>query len=110
MLAGEESNFTNEIKFDKTLVTKKKLIRPSSIIVFDKNTKFTVWDGDVIATYNKENCRTQIAMRPYIDMIFNQKVRDQIISAFDARAFLYHNLISFKKFQKEISLIKPRKQ
>ena len=110
LLAGNESNFTNEIKFDRTLVVKKRLVHPTSIIVFDKNTKFTVWDGNIIATYNRENCNTQIAMRPYIDLVFNQKVRDQIIAAFDARGFLYHNLISFKKFQKEISLIKPRKQ
>ena len=49
-------------------------------------------------------------MRPYIDLLFNQSLRDQIIAAFDARAFYYKNLITNKKFQKEIALLKPRKQ
>ena len=110
ILAGEASNFTNEIAFDKSLVTKKKLIRPTAIIVFDKHTKFTLWDGQVIAPYNKEKCKTIIAMRPYQDELFDARMRDQIITIFDNRAFLYKNLITNKKFQKEIALIKPRKQ
>lgn len=112
LLSENQSNFTNKINFDQTLVISKgtKLIRPTAIIHFDKQTKFTVWDGRVIAPYNKEKCATNIAMRPYIDLLFNQSLRDQIIAAFDCRAFYYKNLITNKKFQKEIALLKPRKQ
>lgn len=109
ILMGEQSNFTNEIAFDKTLVTKQRLIRPSYIIDFDKTTKFTLWDGKVIAEYNGEQCHQHVSMRPYLDLLFNQSARDNIIALFDTRSFLYKNLITFKKFQKEISLIKPRK-
>lgn len=110
ILMGEQSNFTNEIAFDTALVTKKRLIKPVSIIHFTKDIKFTVWDSNIIAPYNGEQCKNHISMRPYIDLSFNQTVRDNIIMLFDTRSFMYKNLITFKKFQKEISLIKPRKQ
>lgn len=110
LLTPTASNFTNIINFDKTLINKKPLKRPTAIIHFDKNTKYTLWDDRTIAPYNKESIKTHIAMRPYIDLLFNQELRDKIIALFDARYYYYKNLITFKKFQKEIQLIKPRKQ
>lgn len=109
ILAGDQSNFTNKIDFDKTLIYKGRLHKPSYIIAFSKKNKFTVWDSHVVAEWNGENLQTVIAMRPYIDLVFNAKQRDAIINIFDTRAFCYKNLITNKKFQKEISLIKPRK-
>jgi hypothetical protein len=109
ILMGGQSNFTNVVDFDKTLITKKRLNRPTATIVFDKNTKFTLWDGGIIATYNGEKTRNEIAMRPYQDLIFNQQLRDNIINLYDVRNFYFRNLITQKKFQKEIKLIKPRK-
>lgn len=110
ILAGNTSNFTNQINIDTTRIRKDRLIHPTAIIHFTKTDKFTVWDGGVIAVWNREKCRTNLAMRPYLDMLFDQTIRDQIIEQFDTRSFYYHNLISQKKFQKEIRLIKPRKQ
>ena len=110
ILYGEHSNFTNKIDFDRTLVNKSRLIRPTATIHFSKTVIFTIWDGKTIAEYNGEQTKTKIAMRPYIDLIFDSKLRDQIIYNFDSRGYLYKNLITNKKFQKEISLIKPRKQ
>lgn len=110
LLMGDVSNFSNKIDFDRTLVFKGRLRRPTAIIHFTKYTKFTLWDGKVIAPWNKERCQTNISMRPYLDLIFNQELRDDIISIYDSRGFLYRNLITNKKFQKEIALIKPRKQ
>lgn len=110
ILSAGVSNYTNKIEFDKSLVTKKALVKPEYIIVFDKTTKFTVWNDSIVAQYNGERCKNVIAMRPYQDQIFNPKQRDSIISMFDTRSFMYHNLMTNKTFQKEISLIKPRKQ
>lgn len=42
ILMGKQSNFTNEIDFDRGLITKERLERPTQIIVFDKDTKFTI--------------------------------------------------------------------
>lgn len=110
ILSAGVSNYTNKVEFDKSLVTKKPLIKPEYIIVFDKRTKFTVWNDSIVAQYNGERCKNVIAMRPYQDQMFNSKQRDSIISMFDTRSFMYHNLITNKTFQKEVSLIKPRKQ
>ncbi len=110
ILMGEHSNFTNEISFDDSLITKRRLIKPTCVIHFDKTKKFTLWDSKVIAEYNGEQCKVNISMRPYLDLLFDQKQRDNVVSLFDTRSFLYRNLITFKKFQKEIQQIKPRKQ
>lgn len=42
ILSSSESNYTNEINFDKSLITKVRLIKPTATIHFDKSTKFTV--------------------------------------------------------------------
>lgn len=110
LLTPEASNFTNEIAFDRSLIWKGRLEKPTAIIHFSKTEKYTVWDGKIIAQHNGERCQTNIAMRPYIDLIFTTQLRDQVIEMFDNRALLYRNLITNKKFQKAIQLIKPRKQ
>lgn len=71
ILAGNQSNFTNEISLDKSLVTKRKLIKPTCVIIADKLTKFTVWDGLVISRYNGEQCKSVICLRPYQDVLFD---------------------------------------
>ena len=110
ILMGKQSNFTNEIDFDRGLITKERLERPTQIIVFDKDTKFTIWDNKIIAKYNGEKVKQYpVAMRPYLDLRFDQVLRDQVIMLFDSRSFYFHNLITQKQFQKEIRLIKPRK-
>lgn len=105
----DNSEYSNEITVDKTLVFKGKLLKPTNIIKFSKDKKdwFTVWDGKIIKRYNGENVSV-IAMKPYIDEIFQSSLRDQMIMIFDNRAFLYRDLITFKLFQNAISLIKPR--
>lgn len=108
ILMPEASTFTNEIKVDDTLITKERLIKPSYIIKFQNNIKYTVWNSNVISNYNGEKV-PEILMRPYIDGIFNTQARDNIIELFDTRCFHYKNLITFKKFKKELELLKPRK-
>ena len=109
ILMGNQSNYTNQIDFDKTLITKQRLVKPTAIIAFSRSVKFTIWDGKIVAEYNGEGCHNIIAMRPYIDLLFDQQLRDTMIELFDNRALLYRNLITCKKYQREIQLIKPRK-
>lgn len=108
ILMPQASTFTNKIKTDTTLVNSKRLIKPTEIIKFNKELAFTVWDGNVIAPYNREKAPV-VAMRPYIDELFNQDNRNRVIELFDTRSYTYKNLITFKKFQKELELLKPRK-
>lgn len=110
ILLPDASTFTNEIKIDTSLITKKRLIKPAYIIKFTKDPShwFSVWDDGIIAKYNGEHGMI-VAMRPYIDEKFNTALRDDVITRFDNRFYLYHSLLEFKLFQMYIRQIKPRK-
>ena len=110
ILLPTASTFTNKIEVDNTLITKKKLIEPSYVVKFTKNSKdwFTIWDGNIVKKYNGEK-KTVIAMRPYLDEIFNPDLQKNMITLFDTRSLLFTNLITFKEYQKQIELLKPRK-
>lgn len=109
ILMPTASTFTNKIDTDNALITKKRLTEPMYIIKFSKNKQdwFTVWDGNVIKKYNNENKPVR-AMKPYIDEAFSVDIQKNIITLFDTRCFLFTNLITFKQFQKQLMLLKPR--
>lgn len=110
ILMPEASTFSNKIEADNTVVYKGRLTTPSIVVKFskDKADWFTIWNSNVIKKYNGEK-KPVIAMKPYINEVFNVELRDQIIQQFDFRGFKYRDLITFKTFQKQIELIKPRK-
>lgn len=109
ILMPTASTFTNKISTDDTLIYKGRLKKPINVIKFSKETIdwFTVWDSNCIAKYNKENVRA-IAMRPYLDEIYDVKSMTNVITMFDYRAFKFKDLITFKQFQKNMNLLKPR--
>ena len=47
-------------------------------------------------------------MRPYLDEVFNVDIQKNMITLFDTRSLLFTNLITFKQFQKQVELLKPR--
>jgi hypothetical protein len=107
LLTPEASTFSNEVSIDKSLLNKGRLTKPEYVIMFDKQTKFTVWDRNTIAEYNGEKVRV-VPMRPYLDELFNVEARDVIIALFDSRSYRFRNLLAQKKFKKELELLKPR--
>ena len=109
ILMPTASTFTNKIDTDNTLITKKRLVEPQYIIKFGKSTDtwFTVWDDNIIKKYNGEKKLVR-AMRPYLDELYSVDIQKQIIQLFDTRCFMFTNLITFKQFQKQITLLKPR--
>lgn len=109
ILMPKASTFTNKIDTDNALITKQRLIEPQYIIKFrkDPSTWFTVWDGNVIRKYNGEK-RPARAMRPYIEEAFSVELQKNVITLFDTRSFMFSNLITFKQFQKQLLLLKPR--
>ena len=109
IFAGESSTFTNEIKTDRALISKKRLKSPQYVVAFTKEKKFTVWDGNVVCQYNNERCYRTIAMRPYLDYLFETKARDTVMQMFDTRSYRFRNLVTQKLFKKELALLKPRK-
>lgn len=111
ILAADASTFTNEVQIDTSLLARHtRFQKPTNIIKFYKNKSswFTVWDGNVIAPYNGQLAPT-IAMRPYIDEFFNLDLQKTIITLFDTRSYLFRDLSTFKRFQKELQILKPRK-
>lgn len=109
ILLPTASTFTNKIDTDNTLITKKRLLQPHYIIKFTKNKKdwFTVWDGNVIKKYTNEN-KDVIPMRPYLDEVYNVQIVKNMFDLFDTRSLMFTNLITFKEFQKQMELLRPK--
>lgn len=109
ILMPTASTFTNKIDTDNSLITKQRLKEPQYIIKFNKdpNTWFTVWDNNIVKKYHNENKPVK-AMRPYLDEKYNVEIPRTIITLFDTRSYLFTNLITFKQFQKQCELLKPR--
>lgn len=107
ILMPTASTFTNKIESDYSLVWKGRLMKPTYSIDFGME-KFTVWDENIICSYNGEKVKN-ISMRPYLNDVFHSEKRDVVIQLFDTRCFKFRNLITQKKFKKELELLKPRK-
>ena len=110
ILMPTASTFTNKIDTDTTVIDRSVLTKPVRVIKFskEKNDWFTVWNSNIIAKYNGEQ-KPAIAMRPYIDELFMTELRNTIMEQFDTRCFKFRNLITFKQFQKQLELLRPRK-
>ena len=110
ILMPTASTFTNKIDADTTVIDRSVLTKPVRVIKFskEKNDWFTVWNSNIIAKYNGEQ-KPAIAMRPYIDELFMTELRNTVMEQFDTRCFKFRNLITFKQFQKQLELLRPRK-
>lgn len=104
------STFTNEIEIDRSLLVNKRLaFKPFKVIKFSKDhSKWFVWYNDcIVKDFYGEQCAA-LAMRRYIDTRYDEGLVKQVIQLFDARAFRFCTLSTFKKFEKEIKLLKPQ--
>lgn len=109
ILLPTASTFTNKIDTDNTLIDKRQLTKPLYVIKFTRNVKdwYTVWNDNIIAQYSGQKQQV-IAMRPYLDEVFQVEMQKSIITAFDTRSFAFKDLITFKRFQNALELLKPR--
>lgn len=100
-------NFTNKIERDLKLLYKGRLNKPTNVIKFtkEKSDWFTVWDGSIIAPYNGEHAPS-IAMKRYIDEVFNQELRDSVIEINDVRGFRFKNILTQTLFYTMLESIK----
>lgn len=88
ILGGDDNNFTDSYERDISLIYKGPVHKPTAIIKFTKakNDWFVVWDGNIIRPYKGENVDV-VAMRPYLDSLYNKELALSIIERYDARAF-----------------------
>ena len=109
ILLPNASMYSNKQQIDYSLIFKGRLNHPTTVIKFDKDEDswFTIWDGNVICKYNREK-KPVIAMKPYLDEVFIPDQQKNIVAMFDTRCFQFRNLITFKLFQKQLTLLKPR--
>ena len=110
ILMPTASTFTNKIDTDNSLINKSQLIAPNYVIKFtkDKAHWYTVWNSNIVTKYNGEK-KPVIAMRPYLDEVFNVETQKNMITLFDTRSLQFRNLITFKQFQSDMEELKPRK-
>lgn len=111
IVSPNSSTFTNEVDVDTSLIYRGRLRRPIARVMFskDKDDWFMIWDDNVVCKYNGEKVDRIVAMRPYLDVRFSSELRDKIIELFDTRCYRFRNLITQKRFKKELELLKPRK-
>ena len=100
-------NFTNKIERDLAQLYKKRRIKPSYIVKFakDKSEWFTVWDDKIVAPYAGEKVRA-IAMKRYIDDVFDTQLRDSVIEMEDVRYYYYTSILTQSLFRKSMEAIK----
>lgn len=110
--SSDESTFTNEVEYDRSLISSARLLKPQLIIKFkdDKASWFTLWDGGVIAQYNKETVKSTIPMRRYLTgEYYNKERADNVVQLFDSRSFKFKNFYTQELFRKELRLLKPQR-
>ena len=112
ILAGDSSTFTNEVEIDVSLIDKTRLVKPTQIIKFtkDRGDWFVLWTNQrgrqVLAPYNGETVNRVIAMRPYLDEIFDEQLKSIVIARFNAKSYYYNSLMCQKKFKRVLSILK----
>lgn len=111
ILGGDDmSNYTNQLKKDKELITKERCIKPQYIIKFSKFTKdwYTVYNNNIIRRYKGEGVpkAQHIAMLPYLDTYYSRERRQGVIELYDARLYRFDSLITQAYFSSSLTLIR----
>ena len=106
ILSPDASTFTNKQTFDRSKIYKGRLYKPQFIIQF-RNHKFTVWDKNVVARWNKEN-KPIGPMVPLLtnNSVFRVELRDEVILMNFEKKFMFRDLLTQKLFDKCIKEVK----
>lgn len=109
ILGGDQmSNYTNELKKDISLISKKRLSNPQYVIQFGKtkDSQYIVWEDNIISRYKGQPIKDKIAMKPYLDNLYNPERRQFVIEMFDAQLFKFNTLITLSYFQGDLQKIR----
>lgn len=103
------------VERDLTLIKPKKtrLHKVTNLIKFHKTDKskwFCVYDGLYVRKYKGETISKDliIPMKRYLDELFLPEVVKIIFDRFDARSFMFCDLMSFALFQSQLKLLKAK--
>lgn len=110
----EDSNYTNVVKRDlDTLMPKgRRLRKVTALIKFSKDPKdwFCEYDGKIIRRYRRECVKRDLIqpMRRYLDEAYSADYVKSVIERFDARSYLFADLISQAVFAAKLKEIKNK--
>lgn len=112
LMPNNASFKTNKLTSDTSLVDKKPLSTPKWLIKFTKDPLkwYTMWDDGIIKRYNHEciSRSKMIAMRPYLDELYDLDDVNMVFDQFFSRSLHYHSIMDFKCFQNDLSLLKKK--
>ena len=109
-----DANYTNVVKRDlESLMNKgRQLIRVTSLLKFSKEPKdwFCVYDGRYIRRYRGEtvNKNLIVGMKRHLDNFFDPEIVKDVFEMYDARAYIYADLISQATFAAQLKLLKKQ--
>lgn len=105
---GSQSNFTNKLSKDIEIIDKSRCKHAHLIIKFSKNHGdwYTLWDNGIIKRWNHDNCNAYIAMRPYLNGIYDKEAKQSVIERFDARGYKFNSLVTLAYFTDALSKIR----
>jgi len=110
----EDSNYTNVVKRDlDTLMPKgRRLRKVTALIKFSKDPKdwFCEYDGKIIRRYRRECVNRNLIqpMKRYLDEAYSADYVKSVIERFDARSYLFADLISQAVFAAKLKEVKNR--
>lgn len=104
-----------DLKRDMSLIKPKRqrLLRVSALIKFDKfdhKKWFCLYDSRYIRLYHGEKVAKDlvIPMKRHLDEIFSPEMVLSVFDRYDAKAFMYSDLISMACFKAEMKLLKQK--
>lgn len=104
-----------DVKKDLTLIKPKrtKIRKVTNLLKFDKFDKskwFCIYDGRYIRQYHGESVNRNIIipMKRYLDELYSQEAVQMVFDRFDARNFMYADLMSMALFQAQLKLLKAK--
>lgn len=109
-----DPNYTNVVKRDlETIMPKNhKLNKVTSVIMFSKYPQdwFCIYDSKYIRLYRKESVKKEkyIPMIRHLDSTYIPEIVTNIFEMYDARAFMYADLISQASFAAKMKLLKNK--
>lgn len=108
--ADAMSNYTNELKKDRSMLHNGRLFKPTGLIKFGKDPPdwYTVFDDNIIRRYKGEGVKeaNTIYMKPYLGGFYNKEQRVTVIEKYDAKYWKFDSLISQSYFSEQLKLLR----
>ena len=111
---SRDPNYTNKIKRDLEAIKPKKtrIHKVTSVIKFTKyeNAWFCIYDSKYVRVYKNESFKKDkvIPMVRHLDELFSPELVKSVIDRYDAKAFIYCDLMSQALFTSYIKEIKQK--